>query len=141
MFLVYVNYLAVLLCAVSSMIIGIVWYGPLFGKEWMKMVGMTKEKMEKTKEGMAQTYGIMFISSLVMAYVLAHFIWYASPGTATVLIGVKTAIWAWLGFVATVMFSKFLFSVDKKPMKLFFIDSAYYLVTLMVMGFIIAVLH
>lgn len=141
MFLVYVNYLAVLLCAVASMIIGYVWYGPLFGKEWMNLVGMTKEKMEKGKGDMPKTYTMMFISSLFMAYVLAHFIWYAAPGSVTVTIGVKTAIWAWLGMVATVMFSQRLFASDKKPMKLYIIDSGFYLVSLIAMGFIIAVLH
>lgn len=137
MFLVYVNYLGVLLCAVASMVIGFLWYGPLFGKEWAKMVGMTKEKMAQAQSEMSKTYGAMFVCSLVMAYVLAHMIWYAAPGSVTLLIAVKTAVWAWIGFVATTSLSRFLFSPDKKPIKLWVIESSYYLVTLVVMGAIL----
>ena len=141
MFLVHVNYLAVLLSAIASMVMGALWYGPLFGKPWMKMVGMTKDKMAKAKKGMNQSYGFMFVGSLIMAYVLAHFIWYAAPGSFTVMIAVKTAVWAWLGFIAPAAASKFLFSPDKKPVQLLVIDAGYYLATLIVMGVIFGVLR
>src|SRR5258708_4258429 len=141
MFLVHVNYLAVLLCAVASMVIGFLWYGPLFGKEWMKLVGMTKGKMLAANKEMPMTYGLMFVSSLVMAYVLAHLVWYAAPGSLTLLISVKTAIWAWLGFVATTSLTKHLFSPDRKPVKLLVIETGYHLANLVVMGIIFGVLQ
>ena len=128
MFLVPINYLAVLLCGIAAMVIGFLWYGPIFG-------------MAKAKDSMPQTYGLMFASSLVMAYVLDHFIWYAAPGSITILIGVKTAVWAWLGLIATSSLSRWLFSPDKKPLKLLAVDTGYYLVTLMAMGAILAVLR
>lgn len=136
-FLVPINYLAILLCGIAAMILGYLWYGPIFGKEWSKLVGMTKEKMEKAKANMPMTYGIMFASSLVMAYVLAHFVWYAAPGSLTLFIAIKTALWAWIGFVATVSLSRFLFAVDKKPYTLLAIDAGYYLAVLIVMGAIL----
>ena len=43
-----INYLAVLAAAVSNMVLGFLWYGPLFGKTWSKLMGwgeMTPEKM------------------------------------------------------------------------------------------------
>jgi hypothetical protein len=136
-FLVPVNYFGVLLCGIASMVIGFVWYGPLFGRPWSKMVGMTKEKMEAAKSSMPMTYGGMLVASLVMAYVLEHFIWYAAPGSLTLFIAVKTSVWAWLGFIATYAFSRFLFSVEKKPWTLLAIESGYYLVTLVVMAVIL----
>ena len=135
-FQVPVNYFAVLLCGIVSMVIGYLWYGPLFGKAWMKLVGFTSEKMAKAKKNMAQTYVLMFISSLIMAYVLAHFIWYAAPGSNTLFISIKTALWAWVGFIATVSTSKYLFSPDRKSLKLLFIETGFYLVSLVVMGVI-----
>lgn len=133
-FLVPVNYFAVLLCGVVAMVVGYLWYGPLFGKRWSKLVGMTEEKMKKAKSSMPMTYGLMFAGSLVMAYVLEHIVWYAAPGSLTLFIAVKTAVWVWLGFVATTSLSRFLFSPDKKPWSLFVIDVSYYLVTLVLMG-------
>lgn len=138
-FLVPVNYVGVFLCGVVSMVIGGLWYWPLFGKPWSKMVGMTKEKTEAAKSSMPKTYGLMFASSLVMAYVLEHFIWYAAPGPEylTLFIAIKTAVWAWLGFVATYAFSKFLFNVERKPWTLLAIDTGFYLATLVAMGVVL----
>ncbi|EFK95794.1 conserved hypothetical protein, membrane [sediment metagenome] len=135
-FLVPVNYLAVLLCGISSMVIGFIWYGPLFGKEWTKLVGSTPKKTAEKVAGIPQTYIIMFISSLVMAYALAHFIWYAAPGSLTLFISIKTAVWAWVGFAVTVGLTKYLYSPDKKPLKLFYIEIGYHLVSLVFMGII-----
>ncbi len=87
------------------------------------------------------TYGLMFVSSLVMAYVLAHLVRYAAPGSLTLLISVKTAIWAWLGFVATTSLTKHLFSPDRKPVKLLVIETGYHLANLVVMGIIFGVLQ
>ncbi len=136
-FMVPINYFAILLCGVAAMILGYLWYGPLFGKKWSKMVGLTKEKEETTKKEMPKAYGLMFVSSLVMAYVLAHFIWYAAPGYLTLFIAMKTAVWAWIGFIAMYAFSKFLFNVEKKPWSLLAIDTGYYLVSLLVMSVIL----
>ncbi|MBI2617713.1 DUF1761 domain-containing protein [Candidatus Gottesmanbacteria bacterium] len=140
MFLVPINYVAILLCGVAAMVVGFVWYGPLFGKEWMGLVGMTKEKMEKAKADMTKTYGLSFLSSLIMAYALAHFVWFTAPGSVDLTVGVKTALWAWVGFVATTAVSGYLYSPEKKPMKLFVIDTGYYLATLLVMGVILALM-
>ncbi|MBU3979092.1 DUF1761 domain-containing protein [Patescibacteria group bacterium] len=133
-FQVPVNYFAVLLCGISSMIIGFFWYGPLFGKEWMKLIGLTTEKQEKAKKSMRQNYTAMFIASLVMAWILFHFIWYAAPGSYTLFISIKIAIYAWIGFIVTVSYTKFLSSPDRKPIKLLFIETGYQLASLIAMG-------
>ncbi len=141
MFLVHINYLAIFLCGVLSMVIGFLWYGPLFGKEWMRLVGMTDKKMEEAKKGMQMTYAISFLSSLVMAWILAHFIWYAAPGNVTLAIGLKTAFWGWVGLVATTHASRYLFNPDQKPWKLYFLEMGYYLVTILGMAVVIVVLR
>jgi hypothetical protein len=135
-FQVPVNYFAVLTAGIAAMVVGFLWYGPLFGKEWMRLVGLTAEKMEKAKKKMGQTYAIMFAGSLVMAWILFHFIWYAAPGAFTLFIAVKVAIYAWIGFVATVSLSRILFSPERKSMRLFMIENGYTLVTLVVMALI-----
>lgn len=139
-FQVPINYFAVFSSAISAMVIGFLWYGPIFGKQWSKIVGLTAEKIEKSKKEMPKTYGLMFAASVVMAYTLAHFVWYAAPGSLTTFIAVKTAVWSWLGFIATTSLSRFLFSPEKKPLMLLVIDAGYYLVVLVVMGVIFSVL-
>ena len=56
-----INYVAVLVAAVANMILGSLWFGPIFGKMWVKASGMTREKMEEAKKkGMAGSYALMF---------------------------------------------------------------------------------
>lgn len=130
--MIAVDLTAVAIAGVSAMVTGGIWYGPLFGKDWMKLVGIRKEDIKKGE--MPKMYGVMFAASLVEAYMLSIFIHYA--GAYTLFDGIKTGVWVWIGFVGTVMLGNYMFS--KKPMKLFFIDSGYALVNLMVMGAIIA---
>lgn len=132
--MIQVNYVAVVLSAIFAMVVGYIWYGPLFGQTWMKLVGISKESLKKKK--MLTPYGVMFAGALVEAYILSIFIHYS--GAYTIINGAKTGLWAWLGFVAPVMLGNYMFS--KKPLKLFKIDAGYGLVSLLLMGATIAVM-
>lgn len=129
---VTINYLAVIVAAIASMVIGMAWYSPmLFGKQWMELIGISVKDMEAAKKkGMSKTYALAFVSSLVMAYVLAHFVDYAMA--SSLADGAMAGFWVWLGFVATVSLSSVLW--DCKPWKLYFINVGYHLVQLVVMG-------
>ncbi len=128
-----VNMLAVLVCAVISMVIGSVWYGPLFGKKWMKLVSFTKEEMEKNKKEMPKTYSMMFVGSIVTSFVLAVVIGMAPEPSAAA--GVTGAFWLWLGFIVAPKLSEVLF--EKKAWMLFYIECGYYLAFLAVAGVIL----
>lgn len=134
-----VNLLAVLFAAVASMIVGYLWYGPLFGDLWMKEMGMKGSNMsESAKHGMAKSYGIMFMGSLIMAYVLAHAIVFASTylNMTGVPAGLMSGFWNWLGFIAPVTLGSVLW--EGKSFKLWLINNGYWLATLLVMGVILA---
>lgn len=126
-----INYLAVLAAAVVSMVVGALWYGPLFGKLWISMMGFTEEKMKEAKaKGMGKSYAVAFVGSLVMAFVLAHFaaVWNAE-GVAGAW---QLAFWSWLGFIAPIMLGQVLW--EGKPVKLYILNVAHYLVALFLMA-------
>ncbi len=137
--IVPVNYLAIFIAAVGSMVIGYLWYGPLFGKMWMKEMGISKEKMTKAMKKNMATYGLMFVGSLVMALVLARATVFASAYLRVngLSAGLMSGFWNWLGFVAPVTLGSLLW--EGKSIKLWILNNGYYLVTLLVMGAIIAV--
>jgi uncharacterized membrane protein YeaQ/YmgE (transglycosylase-associated protein family) len=132
-----INYVAVLVAAVVSMLIGAVWYSPiLFGKEWMRLIGMTEKKLkEAKKKGVVKSYLAGFVGALVMSFILAHFIDFVQ--VTAFLEGVSTGAWVWLGFIAPVLLGSVLW--ENKPIKLYLINAAYWLVSLSLMGGILAV--
>lgn len=138
--MVPIEYGAVVVAAILSMVIGFVWYGPLFGKVWSELMGwgpMTPEKMKEMQKKARPAYAITFVASLVMAYVLAHTYVFASSYTNTVGLvgGLMAGFWSWLGFIMPVTLGSVLW--DGKPWKLWFINAGYWLVLLLVMGAVI----
>ena len=139
---VVIDYWAVFGAVVVAVILGVLWYGPLFGKQWMRTVGISHDQMEEAKrrgmQGMWRTYLAMVIGTFVMAYVLAHVIaaFGESLGESVGGTGVTAGIWMWIGFVAPVTLGSVLW--ENRPWKYWFIVSGYYLVSLVLMGIIIA---
>ena len=127
-----VNIIGVAAAAVASMVLGMIWYGPLFGKKWVELSGHQMGSGDKAK--MPMLYGAAFIGSLVTAYVLAMFI--GLIGGTTPMDGAITGFWAWLGFVATTSLGMVLW--EMKPVKLYALNNAYNLVNFAVMGAIVA---
>ena len=144
-----INYLAVFGAAAASMVLGAIWYGPLFSTRWVELSGMTPETIAAAKaKGMGKSYALAAIGSLVMAYVLAHSFVFASsylmlassaigPGpNAAIAAGLMVGFWNWLGFIAPVTLGAVLW--EGKPWKLWLLNNAYYLLSLLVMGMILA---
>ena len=132
---VTINFWAVLVAAVASMIVGSIWYGPLFGKVFIHAMGMDKkspEEMAVMKKGMGLTYLWQFIASLAMFYVLAWMM--GGLNQMSVMGGVTVAFLVWLGFVVPVKFGDALWG---GKMKLFWLGIGNMLVTLLVSGMII----
>lgn len=135
-----INYVAVIVAAIASMLVGFVWYSPLlFGNQWMKLRDFTKESMKDAEKSMTSSYMISFTVSLITAYMLAHvmglsqnFFNYSDMATAF-----TTAFSMWVAFVMPTQVSSTIFS-DKKSWPLFGIDTAYQLVSLVVMAVVIA---
>ncbi|OGI67608.1 hypothetical protein A2732_02310 [Candidatus Nomurabacteria bacterium RIFCSPHIGHO2_01_FULL_40_10] len=130
-----INYLAVLVAAIASMVVGSVWYGPLFGKKFAQAMGMDKlspEQQAEMKKGMTMTYLWQFVASLVMFYVLAWLM--GALNQMSVVGGLTAAFWVWIGFVVPLKLSD---AIWGGKMSLFWIDIGANLVTLLVAGAII----
>jgi hypothetical protein len=128
-----VNFLAVAAAALAPMVIGGIWYGPLFGRLWMSAHGYTPERLEAMKKSMGKTYGISFLCYLVMATALAYlFVWI---GAVNVPAGLWMAFVCWLGFAATIGLTAHLFS-DRRP-SAYLIDVAFQLAYMLAMGAIL----
>lgn len=63
-----INFLVAIGAAFIPMIIGSVWYGPLFGKSWMKEMGFTEESMKQAN--MPLIFGLSFVCSFIIGVFL-----------------------------------------------------------------------
>jgi mannitol-specific phosphotransferase system IIBC component len=95
-----VNIWAVLASTVVSMIIGSLWYGPLFGKKYMLAKDMdkwSKEKQNKMKKSMPVTFLAQFIANVLMFYVFAMFV--VGLNMNSLSGGIKAGLLVWAGLI------------------------------------------
>lgn len=136
---VMINYWAVLFAAMSSMVVGTIWYGPLLGKQWMKLSGVDKVPQNK-RLSMNVYFASLFVLSLVMAYVIAHVAYMAHSffNNSFLQDSTLTALWLWLGVALTrtvaIDFS------EARAREVTLINVGNQLVTMLVMGLIIGLL-
>jgi hypothetical protein len=126
------NWLSIVVAAVSAFILGGLWYSPLmFAKRWMKETGITEESTKKTN--MIKVFGLSFVLALIASFFLAMFIG-AGAGAS---FGALAGFMAGLGWVFTFMGISYLF--EAKSLAHFLINSLYSVTSLTIMGFIIGV--
>lgn len=117
------------------MIVGFLWYGPLFGKIWMRLSEITPDPA-KAKE-MGLSYFLTFIGSLAMSYILSQFM-VVVGAYSDVARGLMVGFLSWLGFVAPVTLGTVLW--EGKSWRLWILNNGHYLVALLVMGAVLGAL-
>jgi len=132
-----INLVAVLVAGIFAVVVGAVWYGPLFGKMWRRLIGMSMEDMKNMKMTPVAAMIGGFITALLMAYVLAHGIVFGNAylGTSGIEGGMQGAFWYWLGFAVPLTGAGYLW--EGKSVKLWVLHAGYYLVALLGMGAIL----
>jgi len=115
-----INYPAVLVAAVVHFILGGLWYGFIFANTFVDIVGRAQLEQMAAQSHWSQ-YIVAFVTSLVLVYILAHFIQYT--GAKTVAGGMQAAFWLWLGFVATTQLPTVIFDQLRLGLSLLSIGS------------------
>lgn len=132
---VEVNWIGVGLAALSSMVVGFIWYTPkIFGDKWAALVGLTKPQM---KRGATRAMLIAILSALITAYILAHVTFLAHDFFKNSFLqdAVTTAFWLWLGLSAMRLIVHDAF--EKRPTKLTLLNLGNDFATIIVMGIVI----
>ncbi|MBI5507967.1 MAG: DUF1761 domain-containing protein [Deltaproteobacteria bacterium] len=139
---IHLDFAAILVAVLSNLVLGGLWYGPMFGGTWAKLVGMDISK-KPPASAMVRGYVMMVVGAFLTAYVLAHSaeVWRPSSwglqGDAPAwTYGVMSAGFTWVGFYLPVLSGSVAW--EGKSWKLFAINAAYYFVALQIMGAILA---
>ncbi|TDI73502.1 MAG: DUF1761 domain-containing protein [Bacteroidetes bacterium] len=132
------NPVAVLFAGLIPMLLGSVWYGPLFGKMWMGMIGKTEEELRENFNPI-KSYVFTFVMALVMGFILAHLLEAYSVATSQTGLweGMQGGFWCWLGFVITIGYQHIAFNDQK--IGLYLLNMGYNLLALLGMGAILGI--
>lgn len=124
-----INWLSVMVAAITSFLIGGIWYGPLFGRSWMTEFGFTEEDLKK--RSVPKTFGLSLLLAFVAALVLEMFI----GKEADVIVGAIAGFFAGIGWVSTMLGILYLF--EMKSLKAFLINAGYCTAALTLMGLVL----
>jgi hypothetical protein len=128
-----INWLAVVVAAVLSLVVGFVWYSkPVFLLPWLK--GIEKDE-SFAQQANPMTFVFSFLSSILEAVFVTFLL--TAMGSTTLVSGITAGFMIWLGFVFTTHWVNDLFS--KRSFGFTLITSGYHLVMLLIMGALLAV--
>ncbi len=120
----------ILLSVIIYMVLGMIWFGPLFGKPWASMSGMNKVSKANMKKAMAPAMATSVIGAVIQASILGVAFMAATVGSFVEALGVVLLLW--FGFTTTVIATNHAYTM--KPVKLLLIDALFPLVTWIAMA-------
>jgi hypothetical protein len=132
-----INYIAVVLATLSSMIVGSIWYAPkVFGNRWMRLSGQSPSgDARDAVRPILVTVVVSFITAWVLAG--ASFISQQFYGGGLLINALVTGVILWAGFTAARLITHDQF--DRRPVQLTVLNCAHELVTIVIMALIIGV--
>lgn len=131
-----INWLAVVVCVILSMVSGSIWYHPkVFFTTWWKGIGKEGDpQMGGEMDGPGGlTWGLVILGSVVQVIFLAVFL--NALGANTLVSGATTGFWLWLGFIAPTYLVNKLFA-DQFP-KVWGIEVGNHLLNFLLFGAIL----
>ena len=131
-----INYLAIPVAALAGFMFGGIWYNVL-SKQWMAAAGISEKAIQASKTGgsTARLMVTAFAAALIMAWVLAGLIGHLGANQVTIVNGIISGAFVWVGFVATTLVTNHGFQMQLGRLTL--IDGGHWLGVLLIQGAII----
>ncbi len=137
-----INWLAVVLCVVVSMIVGSIWFSQkTFFPIWWKAIGYSESRGPGAGINMAVMWGLTVFASFVQAVFMALMVkamGSLTPGGPTLASGAMAGFLLWLGFVAPASLTNKLFAGQ---LKAWVLEAGNHLVDFVLFGAILGAWH
>ncbi len=130
--MLFISFWPIIAMMIFSVVLGFVWYGPLFGKQWAQLSGLVIPSEKPAFSTMLKPMLLSFIGAILLTAVLSfvivfHNAFYLTVGLAPAL---AIAFMLWLGFIVPIYLN--LSGWEGKPWTLFFINTGYWLIFMLV---------
>ena len=139
---IHLNGLAIAAAAASTIVIGFLWYGPLFGSAWMKEMGMAPD-FKPDPALLKRSMLLMILGAALTAIALACGIeicrpstWKAGNDAPPAIYGLCAALFAWAGFYVPMLLGGVAW--ESRSWKWFGINAGYHFAALLAAGMILA---
>lgn len=134
---------AILGLTVFSIVLGIIWYGPFFGKkfawanDWPDFSTFSQEEQARKQKEVMPYYLLQAVVSFVQIMVLAWFV--DTLGKAN---GIETALFLWLGFIMPIMVGNAVWNMqpNNKRLTILAVGLSYQLVLMGVAGYVFSLI-
>ncbi len=129
----YINHLAVFVCALLSLVLGGLWYSPLlFFKAWQSANGLSDEQVAKSNP--LKTYSLTLMLGWIISYNLAFFL------------GNSKTNWRWgliAGLLAGVGWADTMFVIislfEQRSLRYLLINCGYITIYFALIGFVLGI--
>jgi len=135
------NWAAVAVGVLTSVVIGFLWWGPLFGKLWAREMHMPAD-FKPTSQEMLRSMVLQIFGAVLTTYVLAHdvlvwrpSVWNAGNDKPDYVYGCCAAFFVWLGYYIPQHLGKVAW--ERKSWTLFFVNAGGSLVSLFAVAMIL----
>jgi hypothetical protein len=136
-----INWLAVVVCVIVSMVVGSLYFNPkTFFPAWWKAIGKT-DKDDPRMTNMGMMWGLTILAALVQAIFMALMVnamGSMTPGGATLGSGAMAGFILWFGFVVP---SSLVNKIFANQLKAWVIEMGNHLITFVLFGAILGAWH
>jgi len=136
------NYVAILVAVVACQVFGFLWYGPLVGKTWLRLMKIPTDFKPSSAE-MGRSIAMDVLGTLLTVYVLAHDVqvwrpsaWNAGTDAPAYIYGFFAGFFIWLGFYAPTHMSSVAW--ERRPWALAGINATYTFIKLQMIAQILS---
>ncbi len=124
------NYLAIIASTAVMMMLGFLWYGPFFAKQWLAAIGRSEDEI---KPPPAWQWALIVGGALISAFVLAVIVDWAE--VTELVDGVFVGLIVSAGMIVTDSIKRYVY--EEGPSALLAINNGYVLVGFALMGAIL----
>ena len=134
-------WLGIALSVLASFVFGFLWFGPIFGEKWAKLMGFPDDFKPETSE-LLKSMSLNIFGAFLTSYVITHSIqswmpsaWNLEGTEATHMYGMMAGFFIFLGYILPMLLSQLAW--EGKGMPLFLINFFYHLISLQIVAAII----